>query len=125
MPAALTAAPQLEADTSLATAGYYQLRWTADTPEVRIEETDGHSAAANLVYKGLDRATLLSGLADGRRTYRAGAIGEDGSVVAWSEPVTVTVDHHPLSRALTFFAIGAVVFFATLILIVSGARRDR
>jgi outer membrane usher protein FimD/PapC len=120
-----TAAPRLEADTSLATAGYYQLSWTADASEVKIEESAGHNAVANLVYEGPDRATLLSGLADGRRTYRAGAIGADGSVIAWSEPVTVTVDHHPLSRALTFFAIGAIVFFATLVLIISGARRDR
>ncbi|MCO6412426.1 MAG: hypothetical protein J5I92_06750 [Thiogranum sp.] len=68
---------------------------------------------------------LLSGLADGRRTYRAGEIGIDGRVIAWSDPVTVTVAHHTLGRALAFFGVGATVFFATLILILHGTRRYR
>jgi hypothetical protein len=119
------ATPSLEADTGLATAGYYQLRWTADTPEVEIEETGGDAQTTTLIYKGPDRAMLLSGLADGERTYRAGEIGADGRVTAWSAPVTVTVAHHPLGRALSFFAVGAIVFFATLTLIVRGAGRYR
>jgi hypothetical protein len=49
-------------------------------------------------------------------------VGE-GRVYPWSEPVTVTVAHHPLSRAVAFFTVGALVFLATLGLIVRGARR--
>lgn len=123
--AASGAAPRLDADTTLATAGYYQLHWSADTPDVAIEETTGNQPTTTRIYTGPDRAMLLSGLTDGRRTYRAGEIGTDGRIIAWSDPVTVTVAHHTLARALTFFAVGATVFFATLILIVHGTRRYR
>lgn len=122
---ASSAAPHLDTDTRLATAGYYQLHWSADTPEVAIEEATGNQPTTTRIYQGPDRAMLLSGLTDGRRTYRAGEIGTDGRVIAWSESVTVTVAHHTLARALTFFGVGATVFFATLILIVHGTRRYR
>jgi hypothetical protein len=111
-------------DTPLATAGYYRLSWTADTPQVTIEETTPDSGATTTLYTGPDRATLISGQANGTRIYRAGEIAANGRISAWSEPVTVTVAHHPLSRALGFFAVGALVFLATLALIVQGARRQ-
>ena len=125
LPARSGALPRLESDTGVATAGYYQLQWTVDTPEVVIEETRGNSPTTAIIYKGPDRATLRSGLAAGERSYRAGELDSNGDVIAWSEPVEVTVAHHPLNRALMFFAIGAVVFIATLLLIVGGARRYR
>ncbi len=122
VPVAAGAAVQLSTDTPVATAGYYQLHWTADSPRVTIEVRTPESAAATVIYSGPDRATVVSGQTDGVRTYRAGEIGADGKVSTWSEPVTVTVAHHPLSRALAFFAIGAVVFCATLLLIAQGVR---
>ena len=125
LPARSSALPRLESDTGVASAGYYQLQWTIDTPEVAIEETSGNAPTTSIIYKGPDRATLRSGLADGQRSYRAGELDKNGSVIAWSEPVEVTTAHHPLNRALAFFAIGAVVFIATLLLIVGGARRYR
>jgi hypothetical protein len=122
-PVAAAGAPQLTTDTTLATAGYYRLSWTADTPQVTLEERSPETGAVRTLYTGPDRATLISGQSDGIRVYRAGEIGPDGNVSAWSEPVTVTVTHHPINRALAFFAVGAVVFLATLALIVHGARR--
>lgn len=116
-------APQLSTDTTDATAGYYRLSWTTDAPEVVIEERTPASGVARTIYTGPDRATLISGQADGTRVYRAGALGADGRVTAWSVPVRVNVAHHPLGRALGFFALGAVVFVATLLLIIRGARR--
>lgn len=113
---------QLSTDTTLATAGYYRLSWAADTPLVAIEERNPASGAARVLYTGPDRATLISGQASGTQIYRAGEIGPDGEVSAWSEAVTVTVEHHPLNRALAFFAVGALVFSATTVLIVHGAR---
>lgn len=86
-----------------------------------IEERSPASGRTRTIYTGPDRATLISGQADGSRVYRAGALGADGRVTAWSEPVTVKVAHHPLGRALGFFALGAVVFVATLLLIIRGA----
>ncbi len=116
------AKPVLATDTPLATAGYYQLHWTADTPQVTIEVRSRDSQRAHTLYTGPDRATVISGQANGTRIYRAGEIGPGGNIIAWSEPVTVTVAHHPLSRALAFFAVGAVVFLATVVLIARGAR---
>jgi len=124
LPAAAAAMPQLSTDTTLATAGYFRLSWAADTPQVTVEERDPATGTTRTLYTGPDRATLISGQPDGRRVYRAGEIGPQGKVAAWSEPVTVTVAHHPLSRALGFFAVGALVFSATLLLIVHGARRQ-
>lgn len=121
--AAAAATPALSTDTELATAGYYRLLWTADTTDVEITEHTAGSPQERIIYSGPDRATLISGQPDGTRIYRAGELGPDGTVVAWSEPVTVTVAHHPLSRALAFFALGACVFLATLALVVAGARR--
>lgn len=115
-------APQLTPDSTLATAGYYRLSWTADTPQVTLEERSQETGRVRTLYTGPDRATLISGQTDGTRIYRAGEIGPDGKVATWSEPVTVTVAHHPLGRALAFFAVGGVVFLATLALIVHGAR---
>ena len=123
-PGALLAAPHIETDTAVATAGYYVLRWSAATTDVEVAEfTNPGAGDPGIIYKGPDRATLISGQPDGTRIYRVREIGT-GKSSAWSEPVSVTVAHHPLSRALTFFGIGAVVFLATLTLIVRGARRS-
>ncbi len=122
-PGALLAAPRIDADTAIATAGYYVLRWSAATTDVEVAEFASSDVGdPDTIYQGPDRATLISGQPDGTRIYRVREIGTAGPS-AWSEPVSVTVAHHPLSRALTFFGIGAVVFLATLTLIVRGARR--
>jgi hypothetical protein len=116
------ATPQLSVDTPLATGGYYVLSWTADTPRVALAVRTPGTAVESIVYTGPDRATTVSGQVNGTRIYRVGELDTDGRPSAWSEPVTVTVAHHPLRRALAFFAVGALVFFATLLLIVQGAR---
>jgi len=122
-PGALLAAPRIDADTAIATAGYYVLRRSAATTNVEVAEFASPGVGnPGIIYQGPDRATLISGQPDGTRIYRVREIGAAGPS-AWSEPVSVTVAHHPLSRALTFFGIGAVVFLATLTLIVRGARR--
>lgn len=124
IPGALLAAPHIETDTTVATAGYYVLRWSAASTDVEVAEfANPGSGDPSIIYRGPDRATLISGQPDGKRIYRVREIGA-GEPSAWSAPVTVTVAHHPLSRALTFFGIGAVVFLATLTLIVRGARRS-
>lgn len=125
LPAALpaTAAPVLESNTDEATAGFFRLSWEVDTTNARVERAPSPDfAAAKTVYEGPDRARVLSGEPDGRWHFRVAAL-EAGRPVAWSEPVSVTVEHHPLSRAFWFFGIGAAVFLATLALIAHGARR--
>lgn len=75
------------------------------------------------VYLGADGASVITGLTDGQYFFRGRLQFSDGRVSAWSDAVAVTVQHHSLNRALVFFLLGAVVFLATLLLIVSGARR--
>lgn len=118
--AAAWAAPvELRADTAVATAGYFQLRWNAEREVVVEEDTRGDFASPRVVYRGADNARVLSGKPDGEWYYRARSADSNG---AYGEVVRVTVQHHPLRRALAFFAIGAVVFLATLAAIVQGAR---
>jgi hypothetical protein len=59
----------------------------------------------------------MSGKPDGDWYYRIGEANGN-----FSDTVKISVRHHPIERAIGFFAVGAVVFTATLLLIVSGAR---
>lgn len=119
------AAPTLEADTQLATAGYYQLQWDgADATDHELQESPRASFNdAVTLYRGTDRATMLTGRPDGEYHYRLRALHEDGPG-PWSKTLRVEVLHHPLSRALLFFAMGALVFLATLAAILVGNRRQ-
>lgn len=129
MPAALllcaaasqTQGVELRPDTDVATAGYYQLLWTSEEPIVVEEARTRNFADPEVIYRGTDNATVLSGKRDGDWYYRARTAGPGGE---FGEPVRVTVQHHPLGRAFGFFALGAVVFLATLSLIVSGVRAE-
>jgi hypothetical protein len=118
----------LEADTRVATAGFYQLRWGAGEVASRlVEATDPEFADARVIYAGPDTARLMSGKPDGDYYYRLEAAGatEAGRRVVLSNVLEVTVEHHPLERALAFFAVGATVFAATLGLILFGGRDER
>ena len=109
---------QLESDTDVATAGYYQLRWTSTSPVILEEAQTKEFTSPRVIYRGSDAARVMSGKPDGDLYYRVR--NNDGDPP--SNVVKVTVRHHSLERALAFFALGATVFIATLLLIVSGAR---
>ena len=118
----------LESDTDMATAGYYQLRWeSADAATRLVESTDPAFVDARVIYAGPDTARLVSGKPNGTYYYRLEsddrAAGAPVAVV--SKTLKVTVEHHSMTRAFTFFATGAVVFAATLGLILLGGRRER
>lgn len=118
LPDTAEAAPELRADTRVATAGFYQLRWFADSP-VELEESQNENfGSPHVVYRGSDAARVMSGKPDGVFYYRVRDT-DDGSV---SNVVEITVRHHSLERAVAFFSLGAVVFLATLLLIATGAR---
>lgn len=126
--AAAPPAPTIEAPAGPATAGFYRLAWTgpADGPTrfQLIEARDAQFTQAFTAYVGEDQARVFSGRPDGTYYYRLRALPEGRAPSAWSRPVAVTVAHHALPRAWTFFGAGAVVFLATLGLIVTGAWRD-
>lgn len=69
------------------------------------------------LYQGPDTATLVSGRKNGTYYYRVRS-EKPGS--DWSNAVEVKVAHHPLSRAFMFFSLGALVFVATLTMVVRG-----
>lgn len=87
-----------------------------------LESSEPQFIRPYVIYKGPDLGSHISGKANGDYYYRVIAFKEDGDVVI-SNTVKVTVQHHTLTRALIFFGIGAVVFIATLVVIVIGNRR--
>ncbi|MDZ7660887.1 hypothetical protein [Thiohalophilus sp.] len=122
----ICSAVELESDTDVATAGYYQLKWQNADKNVRFEIEEADNLAfddARRLYQGRDRATVITGRPDGIYYYRARIAAVDGPTGSWSDTVKVEVDHHPLSRALGFFSIGAIVFIAILVAILIGNRR--
>jgi hypothetical protein len=110
---------QLEADTAVANAGYFQLRWNAPAAVELEEATTPDFRAPRLVYSGSDKARVVSGKPDGDWYYRARPVSSGSS---FSNIVKVEVRHHPIERAVAFFIVGAVVFLATALLIANGAR---
>jgi hypothetical protein len=117
--------PQLDADTDVATAGYYRLEWGAERATEFILEESQHTsfASAKILYQGPDTARIISGRGNGDYYYRVRDLnGEPGEAV-WSDVVHVKVEHHTLTRAMLFFAIGAIVFVATLTVIILGNRQ--
>ena len=119
----------LTTDTELATAGYYQLSWQpgldgASHKALRFELQQSPTAdfqGVKIIYRGPDRASVVSGQPDGDYYYRIRAMS-DQTITPWSHPIIVKVQHHPLGRALGFFATGAAVFFITLFFIVFRSR---
>lgn len=98
-------------------AGYATLAWAAaDGNSFLLEEYEGDEW--HTIYEGGDRATTLSGLADGSYRFRLSA---DGG--APGPEFDLTVAHHPLSRAFGFFGAGAVMLAVLIVLLVAGARR--
>ena len=116
----------LKTGSPVATAGYYQVVWeTTSYPTRLVEASDESFDDAHIVYAGVDIASTMSGKPDGVYFYRLESVAGDGSVSVVSNTLKVTVEHHPLSRALAFFAVGAIVFLSTLGLILFGDRRGR
>lgn len=122
--------PELSVDTPLATAGYYRLQWRlADAPaggQPVFELQESASQAfdtARTLYRGPDLASVLSGRSDGERYYRVRAALPGQAPGPWSQALAVLTQHHPMSRALGFFVLGAVVFALTLALVLVGGTR--
>lgn len=119
---------ELQSDTAVATAGYYQLTWQADhaAAAYQIQEaTDPDFSDTDLLYQGQDLATVVTGRSDGHYYYRARVIDTQGMPGQWSTPTAVKVKHHSLTRAFGFFTVGAIVFIAIFIAIATGNRKHR
>ena len=120
------APPSLTTDVEIATAGFYRLTWDASAENVSFELQEAATASFDdprVAYTGPDLATTFTGRSDGTYYFRIREVIADGHS-PWSEVVTVQVQHHPLQRAVIFFALGALVFLATLALVLRGADRN-
>ena len=119
--AAALPAVELEVSPAISNTGTFNLHWKGTDGaryDLMEQRTDGDS---HIVYRGRDTARVMTGLPNGRYTYRVRT--EDGrNLSSWSEPAAVTVAHHPLTRAFAFFGIGLLVFVATVVLILRGER---
>jgi hypothetical protein len=116
----LTVAPMVSSD------GKATISWSL--PEsASVDLQKSHDLAFSnpvTLYQGVDEATVVTGLSNGEYHFRVRVVQASGQVSPWSEPVTLSVEHHSLVRAFIFFGIGAIVFIATLFLIFLGARRQ-
>lgn len=111
---------RLQASTELSTEGYLVLSWdAAPAPASLILEQSQRADFSNSARRELGeaRATTLTGLADGDYYFRL--VGASGPL---SEPVHVQVAHHSLTRAASFFFLGACLFGLLIVVIVSGNR---
>lgn len=114
-------APQLSSDHEVATAGFFRLSWKTTAKRVELQEANSLSFShPKTLYTGPDSNSVISGKSNGSWYYRVRAL--DPQIGAWSDPVTVLVAHHDLSRALMFLSLGIIVFVGIVVLIVRGER---
>lgn len=92
--------------------------------EVQVAESEDFSDAT-VHYRGPDRASFVSGLAEGDYYFRVRSFRDESEASPWSSPVSVKVQYKSLGLALSLFGIGAVVSVATIALVVTGDRRTR
>lgn len=115
----------LSLNTSISSDGVAQITWQLPASSKIILEQSSFEDFSNakIIYSGFDDATVLTGLLDGDYYFRARLHDDEESV--WGPVVQLSVKHHSLMQAFTFFLIGLVVFVATLLLIVFGSKNQQ
>ncbi len=100
-------------------SGHTKLEWTqGDGGPYELQyATDDAFSDAKIVYSGLDRASFISGLPEGKHHYRI-----RGENSPWSAPLIVNVQYQSMQLAFSLFGTGAVVFLLTVLVVVKGAR---
>lgn len=100
--------------------GHLKLEWDApDDVKVEVQKSDSKDFKnPSVLYKGIDRASFISGLENGDHFFR---IREEGG--SWSPTLTIHVKHQSLQLAFILFALGAVVFILTVLVVVKGSYR--
>lgn len=111
----------LSASTSLSNEGYFVLDWQTDSPvEDLILEQATDQAFSNPLGRSLAGASAatITGLNDGTYYFR---LTDHNSNL--SNTVSVTVSHHSLGRAGSFFLLGLALFSVLIIVILKGNRQ--
>jgi hypothetical protein len=118
-------------DSNYTNSGSMKISWEVPDSIVSIENCkfelqqsqNTDFVGATVRYIGPDLATYISGLKNGTYNYRVRSI-LDGKAGPWSEAIVVTVEHHSLKLAFMLFGLGAIVFIATVFVVVSGVRKQ-
>jgi len=124
------AAPEFESpDSNFTNSGSIKISWKL--PEsiaaennytyVLQQSLSPDFDSVKIRYSGPDLATYISGLKNGTYNYRIRSV-RDGKTSPWSEVIVVTVEHHSLQLAFILFGLGAIVFIATVFVVVKGVR---
>ena len=112
------AGPMFESPPERDSAGFFRLKWSGAERYELEQATGPDHDNARIIYRGGDSSTTVSGLSDGSYRFR---IREQGAQ-DWHDETVVVVEHHPLSRAFLFFALGAVVFLVLILAIARGRK---
>lgn len=112
------AEPAFESPPERDSAGFFSLSWSG-AERFELEQATGPDHAdARIIYRGSDTTTTVSGLPDGEYRFRIRGEGDS----TWNDEAVVVVEHHALSRALLFFALGAGVFLVLVLAIARGRK---
>ncbi len=129
--AATIETPKFEVPSQVnSNSGYIRLEWSSPSGGNVIYELEEAPSAEfsnpQRIYEGPDLASFISGLPNGTYHYRVRAVNQsEETTSAWSEPVQLTVEHHPVSLALTLAALGALVFLLTAFVVIKGVRTQK
>jgi hypothetical protein len=116
---------ELATDSQISTAGFFHLQWSAHnyTGNWQLQESqDASLQTFKVIYSGPDLARVISGKSDGIYYYRVAT--DTTTAPRTSNVIKVTVAHHPLSNAFAFFTVGALIFLAILVSIITGNRKN-
>lgn len=113
-------------------SGHTRLNWSLsniqlENSSIEFELQKSNSSSFEspiIIYKGPDTASFVSGLPNGIHYYRVRSIDSNQNTSAWSDPVEITVQHHSLQLAFALFAVGLIVFAATVFVVVKGSKQD-
>jgi hypothetical protein len=112
------AEPAFDSPPERDSAGFFTLDWSGAARFELEQATGPDHADARIIYRGSDTSTTISGLSDNSYRFRIRAEGAE----TWSDEAVVVVEHHALSRAFLFFALGAAVFVVLLLAIARGRK---
>jgi hypothetical protein len=110
---------QLSSDSQISTEGYFVLSWQSDidlplTLEQSSTENFSDIKTISLPSEG---SLTLTGFEDGSYFFRINSSAES------SNTVSITVTHHDLSRAFSFFFLGLLLFVILLVSIFIGRNK--
>ena len=111
----------LSSSTDLSNEGYFVLNWqTSSNPDELTLEQSSDERFSSPIQSNLTGASAatITGLSDGVYYFR---LTDSGNTI--SNTISVTVAHHSLARAGSFFLLGLVLFSLLVITILKGNKR--